>query len=128
MSDLTQVPFNEKLVIVPCEEISDWWIIERAEHDGQEWEKYSEDGTSAVTVCSARIVDGDIEGSSCEMQLVAQAIEQGSSMCFKRCQVNWTATGYLMSRPRGGSAPVLVTHDVARRLAADIQSKIGRAK
>lgn len=33
---------SDKLIIVPCEEISDWRIIQRAEHDGHEWEEYEE--------------------------------------------------------------------------------------
>lgn len=119
------VPIGAKLILVACDTIDDWWIIERAEHDGQEWEEYSADGTSAATMRSAWIVDGDIEGYAAEMRDVALAIEQGGSVCFKRCQVTWTPSGYLMGRPRGGSAPVLVTHDVARGLAEDIRSKVG---
>lgn len=119
-----RVSFSAGLILVPCEEISDWWIIERSEHDGQEWEEYSNDGTSAVTVCSARIVDGDIEGSGHEMRALAQAIQHGKSVCFKRCQVTWTKAGYLIGRPRGGAAPILITHAVARGLATDIQRKL----
>jgi hypothetical protein len=117
----------DELILVPCEvtTFTDWWIVERAIHDGREWEEYSDDGMSAFSCRSARIVDGDIEGPGYEMRAVAQAIEQDRSVRFKRCQVTWTASGYLMSRPKGGSAPVLVSHDIARHLAADILRKIG---
>jgi hypothetical protein len=116
-------PFNEELILVSCEGMPDWWIIERARHDGRECEEYSEDGTSAFTSSSARIVNGDIEGPGYEMHAVAQAIEQGKSARFKRCQVTWTKSGYLMGSPRGGS--VLVAFGVALHLAADIRHKIG---
>ena len=123
-----RAPFNEELILVSCDGMPDWWIIERAQHDVREWDEYSDDGAHAFTCCSARIVNGDIEGSGNEMRSLAKAIEEGRSAQFKRCQVAWTKNGYLMGRPRGGSAPVLVTFGVALHLAADIRHKVGHGE
>ncbi len=53
----------------------DWYLIERAEHDGRVWLEPMGPGAMALC-CSSRISDADVEGSREEMLAIAQAIEE----------------------------------------------------
>lgn len=110
---------TDKLVITRYEGCGDWWVIERAAYAGLDHFEASEETTNP-----ARIVDGDLEGPSEEMAALAKALEQAQSIKFKRVRADWTPAGYWLSRPRNDSAPALITHQVAKDLAADIRGKI----
>ncbi len=116
-------PPSLRCIVVPAKSLTDWWLIERAEHDGREWIEETAWGGSYRR--SARLGSADIEGTSAEMLALAEAIEKGESAYFKRCAAERMAHGYLLSSPRNSDAPTLVSFEHARALAADIRAKIG---
>lgn len=113
-----------RIVVVKSDNMSDWYTIERAEHDNQRWMKPTEYGASLMY--SGRISDACVEGTAIEMLELAAAIENGQSESFKRCAVRWTKDGYLLSSPRNSQHPGLVSHKLALELAADIRAKVVR--
>jgi len=111
-----------KCVLSKCDSIDNWWLIERAEHDGRRWFERTEFG--AALRCSSRLGNADIEGTGEEMLAIASAIERGESEDFRRCAAERTSDGYLMSSPRNSLEPTLISHEEAADLAADIRRKV----
>lgn len=74
-----------RLKILKSDQLDDWYLIERAEHDGREWMEPTEHG--ARFYCSSRFSDADIEGTAGEMLGIAHAIEGRSHFTAKRCAV-----------------------------------------
>jgi hypothetical protein len=72
-----------ELTIVKSAHMDDWYLIERAEHDGREWVEKKRPGVS-VLMCSSRFSDADVEGYGGEMLTIADAIESRGSTSFKR--------------------------------------------
>lgn len=115
-----------KCILVKSENLEDWFLIERAEHDGREWLEPTDYGYSLRA--SSRLGGADIEGTAEEMLALAAAIEDGKSESFKRCAARRSAYGYLMSSPRNSIEPTLITFYEAKELAADIRAKLSKAK
>jgi hypothetical protein len=79
--------------------MTDWYLIERAEHDGRAWIEEVSPNVSELR-CSSRFSDADVEGYGDEMLAIADAIESRGSVRFKRCAVNATSEPVTFCSPR----------------------------
>lgn len=117
-----------KCVLVKSDSLNDWYCIERAVHDGREWDRKTQDGYSFMR--SARLGEGDnnycIEGTAFEMNAIATAIETNSSANFKRCAVEFDNDAFALESPRNSVAPVYISVDDAKDLAANIKMTLKR--
>jgi hypothetical protein len=116
---------TEPIACVKSESLDDWWLIERAQHDGAMWLEPCRGGASLMT--SARITNADIEGTSDEMLAIAHAIEQGESISFRRCAAVRVGLGYALSSPRNSMYAAIVPLLSAQALARDIRAKVTAA-
>lgn len=115
---------NVRAVVVRSDSMSDWWTIERAEHENVRWMKPVQYGSTLMY--SGRISDACVEGTSMEMLELAAAIENGLSESFKRCAVQKVEGGYLFSSPRNSQHPWFLSLEASRELAGDIRAKVVR--
>lgn len=100
----------------------DWFVLERKEHDGREWQVATPYGTAYCY--SARLEPfSTIEGCGQEWLEIADAIESGGSSVSKRCAAERTEHGYLFSSPRNTEPgnEVLMSFGAARRIAEEIR-------
>jgi hypothetical protein len=112
-----------ELTIVKSEHMDDWYLIERAEHDGREW--IEQIGPNASTLrCSSRFSDADVEGHGCEMLAIADAIDAKASEHFKRCAVDVNGDEVRFWSPRNSQEDGVVTYDEAKRLAEKIREVV----
>ena len=88
-----------KLVIKKSEWMEDWYLIERAEHDGRSWIEQTGPNVAALR-CSSRIGDADVEGTREEMLAIAAGIERREDVVFRRCAVMFSAGGVRFLSPR----------------------------
>jgi hypothetical protein len=106
--------------------MGDWWIIERAEHDGRQW--FERTGPrSSMLMCSARISDADVEGTSEEMLAIAQAIEEWEHVSFRRCAVDARGDKHKPVRlwsPRNSQVEAEVPYARAFELAEVIREEV----
>lgn len=109
-----------KLACRKSDSLDDWYIIERAEHDGASWWEPDEYGHHLMT--SARIGDADIEGGAEHMRGIATAIREKTYESFRRCAARWTGAGVELWSPRNSSESTLVTHASALALADSIDA------
>lgn len=85
------MPAETRLTLVKSDCIEDWYLIERAEHDGREWFEQTGPNTFALRM-SARLGNADIEGSAAEMRAIAKAIREHDYTSFRRCAVDARST------------------------------------
>lgn len=112
-----------KLTLRKSEWLDNWYVIERAEHDGREW--LEPDGPNVMHFRkSSRIGNADIEGTAEEMREIARAIKSKTSASFKRCAAVYTTAGVRMSSPRNSIGATLVPHEDAIALAEEIEEKL----
>lgn len=121
-----------KLTIRKSEMLGDWYVIERAEHDGREWLETIGPNAQALR-CSSRFSDADVEGTASDMLEIAAAIEKRGSFSAKRCAVLIVpATAFSMNAtaefwsPRNSRARGAVTLAEADELAALIRKEVAR--
>lgn len=114
------------LTVVKGGSLDDWWLIERAEHDGRQWLERTGPNSMALR-CSSRITNADIEGTSLEMLAVAGAIVGRIQIAFKRVGVNVTAEGVELWSPRNSTYRCRVPYARAMALADEIVVKITKA-
>ena len=108
-----------KIVIRKSEWLSDWYLIERAEHNNTEWFEGDEFGSSLH--CSSRLVsNASIEGTLEEMQMIAEAIFNKSKEEFKRVAADATGDMVELWSPRNSTKPGIVTYQEALDLAEQI--------
>lgn len=88
-----------RLTVKKSEFLTDWYVIERLEHDGREWMETTGPGCMSLRL-SSRFSDADVEGPSYEILAIARAIEQRSEAIFKRCSVDATSDPVKFSSPR----------------------------
>jgi hypothetical protein len=109
-----------------CEHMGDWYIIERAEADGEhrEWMEPTEYG--ARFMHSARLSDADVEGPAAEMLDIAAAIGARRDEHHKRCAVAFRGGMAHFFSPRNSSeGPEPVTLADADALAEEIRATLG---
>ena len=97
----------------------DWFMIERAEHDGREWSEPRDYGSAFMT--SARISDADIEGTFDEMLGIAAAIERRHAFNARRCAVVVDGDFAAFWSPRNSRHMARVPLAVADALAVQIR-------
>lgn len=129
-----KVPFDGELTITKSDGFltSDWWVLERVEHENRVWWKRTGPNSRAFC-CSGRLEpeDADVEGMSYEWIQMASAIEEGRNVSFKRCAVHWApwwrGSGEVvgLTSPRNSEGEGLVTKRCALRLAARIRAALG---
>lgn len=117
---------DPKLTIRHSENMGDWYVIERAEHDGRIWLEMDPDGRTGSVRCSSRFSDADVEGDSAEMLAIADAIVSRTSASFKRCAVNVTGEVVSFRSPRNSQMPGLVSYATAVALAELIYSQLDK--
>lgn len=116
-----------KLTITKSEGMGDWYLIERAEHDGRTWlEPMNLGGGSSCMafMTAARFSDADVEGSAEEMRDIATAIENRSTESHKRCGVDATGDPVKFRSPRNSQRDGECTLAEADELAALIRSML----
>lgn len=99
--------------------LNDWYVIERAEHDGRTWPKPI-DGGFALCM-SSRFSDADVEGDADEMRGIAGAIESGGEYHAKRCAVDATGDVAMFWSPRNSQKRGEVPMSDAVALAVEIR-------
>lgn len=115
-----------KLKLVKSDVLPDWYLIERAEHDGREWFEEVSPNCSVLR-CSARFSDADIEGSLGEMIAIADAIRCRGRIEFKRCAVrfvfNETKAEFWSPRnsQKRGVVSIADADDLADQILKEIQ-------
>ena len=113
-----------KIKLVKSDWLDDWYIIEKVEHDNEEWFKKTEYGFALM--CSSRISDADVEGSAAEMIEIAKAIIARSSVSFRRCAVYCDETHAHFSSPRNSTKNGSVTLAEADALAVQILKELDK--
>ncbi len=112
-----------KCTIVKAESMGDWWVLEREVHDGRHWLEPIEGGASLMY--SGRIGNADIEGDSDEWRAIADAIETGKSVSFKRCCAQTFPEGRVaLCSPRNSTGETSISAEDAKHLAAEIRRKL----
>jgi hypothetical protein len=122
MNDET-IEVRGALTLRHCEDFGDWYIIERAKHDGRVWLEPTEYGASLRS--SARISDADVEGTAADMLAIADAIEARGEYSAKRCSVDAVGADVLFCSPRNSTVDARVPRVVAAALAQEIRAKLG---
>jgi hypothetical protein len=110
------------LACVRSENLDDWYLIERAEHDGTT--ELRRVGYGFALWTSARISDADVEGTGAEMLALADAIDAGEDESFSRCSVEFADGGVLFDSPRNSQQPARVSVASAKALAAKIRAAV----
>ena len=116
-----------RLALRKSDALDDWYVIERADHDGREWmEPFKAGGVAGAALhCSSRIEPStDVEGPAAEMRAIAAAIRAGGSIEFRRCAVRMGRVVEFWS-PRNSREPGIVPLADARELAAEIEAALG---
>lgn len=115
-----------KLALRHCEDMGDWYVIERHEEPGEhrEWMERTEYGRRFMT--SSRLSDADVEGSAVEMLDLADSIETRRNTSHKRCAVEFRdGSAYFRSPRNTNEEPVPVPLADADALAALIRGRLG---
>lgn len=113
-----------ELTIVKSSNLDDWYIIERAEHDGRMWFEQTGPHSSALR-CSSRFSDADVEGHASEMMAIALAIIERGEVSFRRCSVDARREPVRFRSPRNSNEDGEVTLAEADRLATKIIELLG---
>lgn len=119
-----------RLALVKAEHMKDWYLIERAEHDGREWiEEVKaatlDSGSWSRCMRSARVSDADVEGTAEEMRRIAVAIDGRAWVGFKRCAVQvFDSERVEFWSPRNSQSPGVCTLAEADELSAQIKREL----
>jgi hypothetical protein len=115
---------NDPVRMVKSAWLDDWYIIERAEHDGQEWlEPIGEPNAQTrgyALMRSARISNADVEGTMDEMVEIAKAIKSNGTFHAKRCAVDATGSRVKLWSPRNSLNAGSILAEAADELAEQI--------
>jgi hypothetical protein len=91
-----------KIVLVKSDSLDDWYVVERAEHDGCQWLEPT--GPNSMRFMdSARISDACVEGTAEEMRELAKAIKARGAASFKRCAVRVDGERAYFCSPRNST-------------------------
>jgi len=105
--------------------MGDWFVIERAEHDGRQWLERTGPVRMALR-CSSRFSDADVEGTAAEMLAIAEAIEKRGDAYFRRCSVRVEGERVFFASPRNstteGECSLAEADDLAREIRATVPS------
>lgn len=112
-----------KLTLSKSDAMDDWYVIERAEHDGRSW--LENKGDYASLMCSSRFSDADVEGTAYEMRKIAEAIRARRDESFKRVGVSFKPDGVHFCSPRNSQRDGVVSIEEADDLAGIIEMLCG---
>jgi len=112
-----------RLTIRKSDWTDDWWLIERAEHDGRVWMEPVAPHVMALRT-SSRFSDADVEGYGSEMLAIAAAITARSSFRAKRCAVEVMGDVVAFRSPRNSQEDGIVTLAEADEIAAEIVATV----
>jgi hypothetical protein len=112
-----------KLVLEKSEWLPDWYLIDRADHDGREWDEQTAPNCFRF-MRSARLGSADIEGTADEMRAIAQAIRNRGCASFRRCHVEVLGDVALFCSPRNSEGDTPVPLADADELAAQIEREL----
>lgn len=118
----TTDPNGTALTLRKYDGFDDWYVIDRANHDGRSWMEPREYG--AAFMCSWRISDADVEGPASEMRRIAEAIETRGGFNAKRCAVRVCGDLVEFWSPRNSMRRGVVTLANADELAAQIRATL----
>lgn len=76
-----------KIKLNKCDHMADWYTIVRAEHDGREWWEAVGENAYSYSMSERLSPEACIEGNREEMREIANAINCGGAVSFKRCAV-----------------------------------------
>lgn len=117
-----------KLTLTKSDFLDDWYLIERAEHDGRSWLEPIGPNATALR-CSSRFSDADVEGTGAEMLAIADAIERRDRVSFKRCAVNARADPVTFCSPRNsrtdGECSLAEADELVALIRASLPAKGG---
>lgn len=117
-----------KLVCKASEVLEDWFVIERAEHDGSRTlvPGKSDSVPHYILQYAGRISDADVEGTGAEMLELAEAIERRSGYGAKRCavEVDTEHNEVKLSSPRNSSYSGVISLDEADDLVKSIRQVV----
>lgn len=127
-SDGMEVRVVSGALVLRGSDDSDWYCIERAEHEGIEEIRRDPKGNGGFFFRSARPSDADVEGPLLEMLGIAKAIEDRTHEGFKRCAVDVKVDAKLGQwaefwSPRNSQVRARVPLSVADALAKDIRQQ-----
>lgn len=108
-----------ELTITKSDGLSNWYLIERKEHDGRVWLERTGPNSGAL-MCSSRIGNADVEGTLEEMLELARAIMEGGEKSFRRCAAVTVPDGVLFYSPRNSIEVTLFPRERAVALALQI--------
>lgn len=112
-----------KLALVKSDGMDDWFLIEKAEHDGRAWLAPFEGG-GAMLMCSSRFSDADVEGTAEEMLGIADAITERGAYSARRCSVSIDGDRASFDSPRNSMSAGVVTLAEADALAVEIKEAL----
>lgn len=102
--------------------LSDWYTIERANHNGREWWERTGPYSISFMKDSRLSPEADIEGSVEEMRSIAKAIILNSSESFKRVAVRVENDSAFFCSPKNSLGETEVTLAEAKELAEQIMN------
>jgi hypothetical protein len=118
---------GEAIVCRKSDWLADWYVIESNAVPVFGEEPLYLDGRligSSLT-STARISDADVEGTGDEMLAIADAIERGEPVGFKRCAVKpIEGGGFALRSPRNSQEPGAITAKQAAGLVASIRATV----
>lgn len=115
-----------KLTIRKSSDDWDWYVIERAEHDGRTW--FEPTGPRSMSLrCSSRISDADIEGTAEDMLEIAKAIRDRGQFSARRCAVVVSGNEVEFWSPRNSRQPGVTDLAAADELAGLIEQRLAPA-
>lgn len=114
-----------RLILSPSEDLDNWWLIVRAEHDGRDWVEERDRGRSFYYMRSDRpSPEADVEGTAGEMVAIAFAIRKRRDESFKRVGVKFCKDGVHIYSPKNSQHDAIITLEEADALANDILLKL----
>ncbi len=116
-----------KLTIKKSDWLDDWYVIERAEHDGCEWFEVTGPNSSSFNL-SSRFSDACVEGTLAEMESIAAAIRGRTHESFRRCAVDATSSPVAFWSPRNSQVNGEVKREEAEDLAGQIEDVVRRTR
>lgn len=112
-----------KIKLVKCDDMADWYTVERAKHEGRQW--FEPAGPNCMRFMdSGRISDACVEGTAEEMREIALAIKARSSVSFKRCAVSVDGKEVSFWSPRNSSTDGVVPLEDADAFADAVLAEL----
>jgi hypothetical protein len=114
-----------KLTVRKSDFTDDWYVIEKAEHDGRVWMEPIPGGGFALQT-SSRFSDADVEGEASAMLAIADAIEKRTETSFTRCAVAVNGDTAEFWSPRNSTKHGFTSITEADELASLIRKECAR--